>query len=118
LIKRQLINVWRPLRPVGSSPLAFADARTLNKETDLVPSRLLYAPPTPEGETFSVAFNPEHKWFYLNEMIPDEAVLLQCWSNRGDGITPHTGTTLDNYVGDNNQPRQSIEVRALCFFDD
>lgn len=48
--RAQLINLWRPLRgPVLDVPLAFADARTLNK-SDLVPSRLIY--PDREGQTF------------------------------------------------------------------
>lgn len=68
----QLINVWRPLRgPVLDVPLAFADARTLQKE-QLVKSRLIYKPPTPEGETLSVEYSDEHRWYYLSEMQPDE----------------------------------------------
>ena len=57
-------------------PLAFADARTLDTDKDLVRARLLY--PTegeyaqPEGETLTVKHSPNHKWYYLSEMRPDE----------------------------------------------
>lgn len=80
--RAQLINVWRPLRgPVYDMPLAFADARTLDTENDLVRARLLY--PTegefaqPEGETLTVKHNPAHRWFYLSEMSADEGALCR-----------------------------------------
>lgn len=115
-----MVNLWRPLRdsPVLDAPLAFADARTL-QSTDLVHARLLYGPDQPEGETVQVAFNPDHTWYYLSEMERDEAVLLQCWSNEPEGgvRTPHTGFIDDAYIGKNVEPRHSIEIRALCFFD-
>lgn len=83
--RAQLINTWKPLRgPVRDMPLAFADARTLDTDKDLVRARLLY--PTegefaqPEGETLTVKYNPAHKWYYLSEMGPDEgASLLSLW---------------------------------------
>jgi hypothetical protein len=80
--RAQLINVWRPLRgPVLDIPLAFSDARTLQKE-QLVKSRLIYEPPTPEGETLSVEYSDEHRWYYLSEMQPDEGELLNAFSAR------------------------------------
>lgn len=104
------------------APLAVADARTLNPATDLVKSRLIFAPPTPEGETFQVSYSPDHRFYYLSKMQADEAFLLNCWSNRGaNGLdegarTPHTGIIDDAYVGQDVQPRHSIEVRMLLFW--
>ena len=118
--RAQLINVWRPLRgPVQDAPLAVADARTL-KAGDLVQSRLLYEAPTPEGETFQIKHSNEHRWYYLSDMSPHEALLLKCWDNAEDGgaRTPHTGFKDDKYVGrEVDLPRQSIEIRALVFHE-
>lgn len=84
----QLINVWRPLRgPVLDVPLAFADARTLNKE-ELVKSRLIYRPPQPEGETLRVKHSPEHRWYYLSEMQPDEGEFARCLSPSSRCLSP------------------------------
>ncbi|KAK4057092.1 hypothetical protein OIO90_001992 [Microbotryomycetes sp. JL221] len=118
--RAQLINVWRPLRgPVLDFPLAYADARTLNKKS-LIPSDLLYE--DRKGETLQVEFSDQHRWYYLSSMQPDEAVLLKCWENTVDGQggnpTPHTAFVDERYF---NQPgvelRQSIEIRALVFHE-
>ena len=103
---------------MNDAPLAVADARSL-ADTDLVPSRLLYAAPTPEGETFQVAYNENHKFYYLSNQVPDEALMLQCWTNDKDGgaRTPHSGVVDDQYVGKDVVPRHSIEVRALVFHE-
>ncbi|KAK4703823.1 hypothetical protein P7C70_g2388, partial [Phenoliferia sp. Uapishka_3] len=117
--RASIINLWRPLRgPVQDSPLAVADARTL-KQDDLVASRLIYEAPTPEGETFQIKHSDEHRWYYLSEMQPDEAILLKCWDNQvGGATTPHSGFVDDKYIGKEvAQPRQSIEVRALVFHE-
>ena len=77
----QLINVWRPLRaPARDMPLAFCDSRTVDKEKDLVYSRLLYPPPGQpghqvEGETFNVKHNEKHDWYYVPDMGPQEGEL-------------------------------------------
>lgn len=117
----QLINVWRSIRdePVKDFPLAVMDSRSI-PDTDLIPTRLLFAPPTPEGETFQIQYNVNHRWYYLSEMIRDEVLLLQCWSNVvGAARTPHSGITDTRFVGKEGvTPRHSIEVRALLFWED
>lgn len=53
-------SVWRPLvGPIEDHPLAVADYRSVKPE-DLVATDLLY--PGHTGETYSVLYNPEHKW--------------------------------------------------------
>lgn len=116
-----MINLWRPLRQVLEAPLAVADARSL-ANSDLVKSRLLYAAPTPEGETFQVSYSQNHRWYYLSNMVRDEALMLQCWTNGKDGgaRTPHSGVMDDAWtdrVVEKGKERQSIEVRALVFFE-
>ncbi|GAA5821449.1 hypothetical protein JCM11251_004628 [Rhodosporidiobolus azoricus] len=125
--RAQLINIWRPLRgPVLDTPLAVADARTLSHTEDLSSSRLLYPSEgphaQPEGETLQVGFGERHRWYYLSEMQPDEALLLKCWENLPNGahgnITPHTAFSDPRYAGREDVPlRQSIEVRALVFHE-
>ncbi|SCV71544.1 BQ2448_3132 [Microbotryum intermedium] len=117
--KAKLVNLWRPFKTVYDMPLAYADARTLSRD-DLVKSRLLYKPPTPEGETYQVQLNPNHRFYYLSEMQPDEAVMLQCWTNDESGgpMTPHTAFKDERYWGKEGvELRESIEIRSLLFFD-
>jgi hypothetical protein len=72
----QIINLWRPISHEAYDwPLTLCDYNSINKETDLVASRLIY--PDREGETFNVLFNPNHQWNYLRGMRPDEYVLIK-----------------------------------------
>jgi hypothetical protein len=111
----QVINLWRPIRgPVVDAPLAMCDGTSVAAD-DLVASDLIY--PNRRGETYSVKYNPAHRWFYFPEMTPDEALLLKCYDSATDGRTrfgPHTAFT-DPTTPDNAAPRESIELRALVF---
>jgi hypothetical protein len=111
----QVINLWRPIRgPVRDAPLAMADGTTVAPE-DLVASDLIY--PNRRGETYSVKYNPNHRWFYFPEMTADEALLLKCYDSATDGRTrfgPHTAF-IDPTAPADTPPRESIEIRALVF---
>jgi hypothetical protein len=110
------INVWRPIAgPVKSSPLALCDARSLDR-ADLVPSELRY--PDRTGETYAVAYNPRHRWFYFPEMRTDEALLIKCFDSARDGrarLSVHTAFE-DPSTPPGAPARESIEVRAFLFF--
>ena len=110
-----IVNVWRPIRgPVLDSPLALCDARTFTDD-DLIASDLVY--PHVRGETSSVAYTPDHRWFYFSEMQPDEAILIRVHDSADDGrarLSFHT--SFDNPLAAGAPPRESIEARALVFF--
>ncbi|KAG0147544.1 hypothetical protein CROQUDRAFT_655931 [Cronartium quercuum f. sp. fusiforme G11] len=115
-----LINVWRPLRgPVLDAPLAVADFRSVDAHKDLQPQELRRGPEEPSGETFAVLHNPNHQWYYLSNMRPDEALLLKCHdSDHSDGkatFTPHTAFYDPRHAG-KVPARESIEIRTLVFF--
>jgi hypothetical protein len=91
-----------------------ADGTTVAPE-DLVASDLIY--PDRRGETYSVRYNPNHRWFYFPEMTADEALLLKCYDSTTDGRTqfgPHTAF-VDPTTPPDTPPRESIEIRALVF---
>ncbi|NOG72188.1 CmcJ/NvfI family oxidoreductase [Roseicella sp. DB1501] len=111
----QIVNLWRPLAgPVRDMPLAVADARTA-APADFVASDLIYR--NRVGETYQVRFSPAHRWYWLPEMMPEEALLLKCYDSRRDGVArfaPHTAFADPTAPAD-APPRQSIEIRALLF---
>jgi len=111
----QIINIWRPIRgPLWDTPLAVCDARTVRPE-QLVASDLVYA--NRIGETYSVVFDPEHRWYYAPQMRADEALLLKCYDSLTDGrarFAPHSAFT-DPTAPPDAPPRESIEIRALVF---
>jgi len=111
----RIINVWRPIgHPVAHKPLAVADWRTLDIEHDLVPVRFIY--PDRVGGTFSVKYNPQHRWNFLADQTPDEVTLIKCFDSETDRarLTPHSAF-LDESSPESAPHRQSIEVRALVF---
>jgi hypothetical protein len=115
--RMQVINLWRPIRgPLRDWPLAVCDALSVAPE-DLVPSDLVYRDRV--GETYGVTFNPAHRWFYVPEMQPDEALLLKCYDSEMDGrarFMPHTAFE-DPTAPKDAAPRESIELRTFVFHE-
>lgn len=111
----QVINLWRPIRgPLRDTPLALCDAASVATE-DLIASDLIY--PSRQGETYSVKFNPDHRWFYFPEMTADQALLLKCYDSATDGrarFAAHTAF-VDPTTPADALPRESIELRTLVF---
>jgi len=121
LLKRrfQIINLWRPINhPALDRPLALCDVRSVDTKVDLVPTTLRY--PDRDGEAFAVKYSPNHKWKYLRGMNTDEIVLIKCFDSIQDGsvavLTPHTAF-VDPSTPPNAPLRESIELRALVFYD-
>lgn len=148
----QIINVWRPIgHPATDFPLAVIDWRSTRPE-DLVKVDLLY-PVRKEGqdeddrgkevlpdaasldstegyeargETYTVAPNENHRFFYMKDMTPDEAMFIKCFDSRSEGkpngvkglaaLTPHTAFVDPDTPAD-AKGRQSIEVRCLVFYE-
>jgi len=112
----QVINLWRPIRgPLRDAPLAVCDAGSV-AFGDLVPSDLVYQDRV--GETYAVTYNPNHRWFYVSEMQPDEALLLKCFDSKTDGsarFMPHTAFEDPTAPAD-IIPRESIEIRTLVLY--
>ena len=111
-----IVQVWRPIRnPIQSDPLAICDARTL-APGDLIAADRKY--PDRVGETYRISFNPDHRWFYIPNMRRNEALVFKVFDSKKDGarFTAHTA-----FVDPNTPPdapaRESIEMRALVFFD-
>ena len=118
LLRRRfaIVNVWRPIRgPLQEAPLALCDASSII-ESDFHVSQLIY--PSRAGETYGVAFSPRHRWFYFPDMSRDEALLFKCYDS--DPVrarfTPHSAADDPRGLAQ-PQPRESIEVRTLAFFD-
>ena len=108
------INIWRPIRePVLARPLAVCDARSI-APGDLVPTdRYL------KHEVFMMTFNRAHRWFYFPRMLNAETLLIKGYDSMLDGrarFTAHA-SFADPATPPKAPPRESIEARALLFFD-
>ena len=110
-----VINVWRPIAgPVQESPLAVCDAQSMVQE-DFVKHVLRYR--DRDGEVYSVAYNPNHRWYYIPNQKKEEVLLLKCYDSdeHRSRFTAHSAFE-DPTSPHDAAPRESIEVRTLVFF--
>jgi hypothetical protein len=111
-----IINVWRPVsHPAIDWPLAMCDARSVAPE-DLKAVSLIYQDRT--GEVLAAVHNPAHRWFYVPDMLLDEALLLKCYDSRRDVARfPLHVAFADPTTPPDAPPRESMEFRTIAFFD-
>lgn len=111
-----IVNVWRSLNgPILDTPLALADAGTV-ADNDWIATDLKY--PDRTGEVYRIAFNPAHRWFYVPQLQPDEAILIKTFDSAENGtarFTPHTAFD-DPATSPGTAVRESIESRVLVFY--
>lgn len=111
-----IVQVWRAIRnPIESHPLGICDARSL-AEQDLVISERRY--PDRIGQTYQIAYNPNHEWYYFPFMARDEALVFKVFDSATDGrarFTAHSAFT-DPASPPDAAPRESIEMRTIAFF--
>jgi hypothetical protein len=116
LLRRRysVINVWRSIKgTVRDTPLAVCDAQSMRPEDRI---------PTTGGvkhEVYMFHFSLNHRWYYFPAMTPDEALLLKCFDSIHDGRARFTAHTAfqDPTAPPDATARESIEVRALVFFN-
>lgn len=148
----QIVNVWRPIsHPASDFPLAVIDYRSTKPE-DMVKVDLMYpvrqggddgddrgkeVVPDPnsvestegyevKGETYGVAANEGHRFYYMKDMTPEETMFIKCFDSRAEvheagvkgvaGYTPHTAF-VDPDTPEGVKGRESIEVRCLVFYE-
>jgi hypothetical protein len=120
LLKRRfaIIQVWRAInQPIESNPLAIADAQSVAFDDLLVAERRY---PNRIGQTYRLRYNPRHRWFYFPRMTRNEALVFKVFDSARDGRARFTAHTAfkDPATPSGAPPRQSIEARALAFFED
>src|ERR1043165_8259481 len=118
LLKRRfaVVQVWRPIRnPVEATPLAIADARSLDAK-NLIATERRY--PDRVGEIYHITYDPSHRWFYFPEMKRTEALVFKCYDSEKDGRARWTAHAAfeDPQSRRDAPPRESIEMRTLAFF--
>lgn len=109
-----IVNVWRPITTVYSSPVALCDARSVANDS-LVPAERRGKGRV--GEVYVVRYDPRQNWIYFPELAPPEVLLIKTFDSREDGRARwcvHTALeALDERSG--KPPRESIETRLFAF---
>ena len=78
-----------------------------------------------KGETYGVKANDNHRFHYVKDMTPEEAMFIKCFDSKGRNVggdknradnTAHTAF-IDPETPADAPGRQSIEVRCLVFYE-
>ena len=111
-----IIQVWRSVAPmVECEPLALCDGRTI-PPTGFIRNERRYRDRT--AETYHIAYNAAHRWYYFPLMTRDEALVFKVFdsdASAGVRFTAHTAFN-DPTSAAEAKPRESIEMRALVFY--
>ncbi len=127
------INCWRSFTPGPQDwPLGLCNAHSVGPEegavhgilhvdelprVEDVPFVLPEGPSQPISYDFSAfRYNPNHEWYHLSGMAPDEVVLFMNYDSRRVGAwrVPHAGFRDPTCPA--TRPRESIEVRTVAYF--
>lgn len=99
----------------------------MQEETDIEAAELLY--PDLATENYQVYYSPKYRWYFLSNHAPSELIVFkQADSSRetnlGTNIAETLITSIDRKAGvphcsfEGEGPRESIEARALVYYDD
>jgi hypothetical protein len=111
-----IIQVWRPIRyPVETFPLAMCDAQSISPDDLIVTER---RHPNRIGQTYSVSYNPDHRWFWFPLQRREEAIVFKVYDSLTDGRARWSAHTAfdDPTSPPDARPRESIEIRTLAFY--
>jgi len=74
-------SIWRPLfGPLYDWPLAVCDWKSVDPTLDLVPSDNVYTHTA--AETYNIYHNPDHRWYYMDAMQPNETLVFKSFDSR------------------------------------
>jgi len=113
-----LMNLWRPIRTVYRTPLALCDASSV-RETDLNDSEIRGGLNDPNRESmfgFNLSYNPEHRWYYVPRMEPEEILAFKLFDSDRSRVQWTGHTAFDDPAASPAAPaRESIEIRTISF---
>lgn len=111
-----IINFWFPLETVTEMPLAMCEWNSVSP-SDVRTIHFDYGHRT--GETYTVHYNPAHRWVYYSQMQPNEAILLKTFDSSEDvaRFAVHSAVPYRE-LGYPEKPRRSLEVRCLVFYEE
>lgn len=111
-----IIQTWRSIAPrVERDPLALCDGRTI-PEKGFIRYERRYRYRT--GETYHIAYSPEHRWYWFPHMTREEALVFKVFdtdATAGVRFTAHTAFD-DPTSPPDAAIRESIEMCALVFY--
>ena len=110
------INFWRPIRgPLRDDPLAICAPQSVHAD-DLI--RIHHVYDYADNEVYGVAHNPSHRWYYMADMQPDDAICFKLYDSADERqrYVPHSAFSLPD-PAEPVVPRASFEIRLMVGYD-
>ena len=107
-----IVNVWRPITTVHSSPVALCDARSMPADALVSAERRGKGR---VGEVFVARYDEQQRWMYFPEIAPGEVIVIKTFDSREDGRARwcvHTAVEEDGEMS--KPPRESVETRLFA----
>lgn len=117
----QVMNMWRPLRPVQRDALAVIDAHSMG-EDEIVEVPVVFPDHTFSQCEISYRNADRHRWHYKRAMGPEDVLVFVQDDTTGRPGAPrrvaHVAFRDPAAEEDGKEARSSIELRALVFYDE
>ncbi|KAK0191638.1 hypothetical protein F5146DRAFT_1049700 [Armillaria mellea] len=111
--------VARVHRHLPQARRSWVTGQAVDQEKDVVPVDLIDSSGRKRG-VYGIKYNERQRWGYFKDTRPDKFILIKCNESLQDGsvalYTPHTAFA-DPTTPEGTLLRQSIEIRALVFYD-
>lgn len=113
----QLLNVWRPLKPIQRDPLTFMDWKSATNSDyhDISREKSFGA----DMKIFVTIVGPGdggHRWHYWSDMTPNEVIIFKQYDTKQDIAWRCAHTSVEIPGTEDLPPRESVEVRALICY--
>ncbi|KAF2108479.1 putative CmcJ-like methyltransferase [Lophiotrema nucula] len=114
--RHQWVNIWKPLKgPLNDWPLAVCASSTLT-EKNIEAADLLY--PDLATENYQVYYSKDYQWYYLSDHDVSEIIIFKQSDSNPSACPGVAHCSFYNPRASTHElPRESIEVRALAFFE-
>ncbi|KAL7897574.1 hypothetical protein HDV63DRAFT_414865 [Trichoderma sp. SZMC 28014] len=114
-LRLRLINMWRPVVPVETGPLALCDVRTVAEE-DWEPVEKVFDDWV--EESMYLKYNPFHQWYWLSNQATEEVTTFAIWDSEKpdnkNAAVAHCSFKLPDHLN-GSVIRQSIEMRLMLW---
>lgn len=114
--------MWRPCKPITRDPFAVSDATAI-PDKDYIKVPFIYPNRTSELLEVCPASDPEkpHRWYFKDNQQTDDVVLfIQADTTKRPRVVrrcPHAAFKDPRLDEAKLDPRVSIEIRAMVFYD-
>lgn len=116
----QVMNMWRPIRPVQRDALAVIDAGSMG-EDEIVEVPVVFPDHTFSQCEISYQKAEKHQWHYKKGMTPEDVLVFvqDDTTNKVDAPrrVAHVAFRDPEADEDAKEARSSVELRALVFYD-